>query len=72
LHLPSTTFVLSKIFNLFIEEKFILNNGVYKFEDNTKESVKYQLYIEETKKDKKYMIIDIYKDEKFTHRYRYE
>ena len=72
LHLPSTTFVLSKIFNLFIEEKFILNNGVYKFEDNTKENVKYQLYIEETKKDKKYMIIDIYKDEKFTHRYRYE
>jgi len=72
LHLPTTTFVLSKIFNLFIEEKFIMSNGVYKFEDNTKESVKYQLYIEETTKDKKYMIIDIYKDEKFTHRYRYE
>ena len=72
LHLPTTTFVLSKVFNLFIAEKFVLSNGVYKFEDNTKENVTYQLYIEETKKDKKYMIIDIYKDEKFTHRYRYE
>jgi hypothetical protein len=72
LHLPTTTFILSKVFNLFVEEKFTLKNGVYKLEDKSKENIRYQLYIEESKKDKKYMIIDIYKDDKFSHRYRYE
>lgn len=72
LHLPSTTFVLSKVFDLYVEENFTLQNGVYKFQDKNKESVKYQLYIETSKNDKKFMIIDIYKDDKFTHRYRYE
>jgi len=72
LNLPTTTFVLSKVFDLFIEDDFVEKNGVYKLQDSEKENVKYQLYIEETKKDKKFMIIDIYKDDKFTHRYRYE
>jgi len=72
LHLPTTNFVLSKVFNLYVEEKFILKNGVYKFEDNKKKNIRYQLYLEETLKDKRYMIIDIYTDDKFSHRYRYE
>jgi len=72
LHLPQTNFVLSKIFSLYINEKFILKDNVYKFQDDKKENIRYQLYIEEAKKNKKYMIIDIYKDDKFIHRYRYE
>ena len=72
LHLPKTRFVVSKIFSLYIKKKFTFKNGVYKFQDEEKENIKYQLYIQNNKKNKKYMIIDIYKDDKFIQRYRYE
>ena len=71
LHLPKTNFVLSEIFSLFVQKKFTLKDDVYKFQDEKKENIKYQLYIQNAKQNKKYMIIDIYKDDKFIHRYRY-
>jgi len=72
LHLPKTNFVISKIFSLYLKKKFILKKDVYTFQDELKENIRYQMYMKSVKKNKKYMIIDIYKDDKFIHRYRYE
>jgi len=72
LHLPHTNFIVSKIFNSFVHKEYSLKEGVYTFKDKSKKEMKYQLYIEEDKKSEKFMIIDIYKDDKFTHRYRYQ
>ncbi len=72
LHLPNTNFILSKIFTLFVNEEYRQKDEVYFFQDTNKKEMKYQLYIEVNKKKEKYMIIDIYKDDKFTHRYRYK
>ncbi len=70
LKLPKTNFVLSKIFNLFVKKRYTLRDGVYTILDN--KGTKYQLYIEKAKKDIDYMIIDIYKNNKFIKRYRYK
>jgi len=72
LHLPKTSFVLSKVFSLYVNKKFTLTNNIYILEDEKKENITYKLYIKDVKKSKKYMIIDIYKDDKFIHRYRYK
>jgi len=71
LHLPKTNFVLSKIFYLFMQKKYTLKNEVYRFQDETKESMSYQLYIKRDKKDRVSMIIDVYQNDKFTKRYNY-
>jgi len=70
LRLPKTNFVLSKIFNLFVHKKYILEDGIYKLQDAQNRNIKYQLYIE--KENKNYMIIDIYQNDKFIKRYRYK
>ena len=72
LHLPDTNFILSKIFSLFVNEEYILKNEIYTFKDTKKKEMKYQLYIKENKKKEKQMIIDVYKDDKFTKRYSYK
>jgi hypothetical protein len=72
LHLPKTTFVVSKVFSLFVNKKFTLKNDIYKLDDEKRENIRYQVYIKDAKKNRKYMIIDIYKNDKFTQRYRYE
>lgn len=72
LHLPNTNFILSKIFSDFSNEEYVLKNGVYTFKDIKKKEMKYQLYIKENKKKEKQMILDIYKDDKFTQRYSYK
>jgi hypothetical protein len=72
LHLPYTHFIVSKIFSSFVNKEYSVKEGVYTFKDKEKKEMKYQLYIEENKKNEKFMIIDIYKDDKFTHRYRYQ
>lgn len=71
LHLPSTNFVVSKIFRLFRNKAYEQRGTVYIFKDEEKKDREYRLYIQE-EKNKKYMIIDTYKDDKFTHRYRYQ
>jgi len=71
LQLPKTPFILSKIFNLFVEKKYTLNNNIYKFQDESNQEKSYKLYMQEEKKNKNYMIIDVYKDDKFIKRYRY-
>lgn len=71
LHLPKTNFIISKIFNLFIKGTYQERDNIYIFLDEQKTDMEYRLYIE-TNKEKRYMIIDIYKDDKFTHRYRYQ
>ena len=72
LTLPKTNFVLSKIFQLFVEKKYSLDNNIYKFIDEKNEEITYQLYIKKDKKKSEYMVIDIYKNEKFTKRYQYK
>jgi len=71
LHLPSTNFVLSKVFSLFLDKKYSLKEGVYRLKDKEDESIEYRLYIKKSKKIFYYMVIDIYKDNKFTKRYQY-
>ncbi|MCH9741361.1 MAG: hypothetical protein K0U38_11075 [Epsilonproteobacteria bacterium] len=71
LKLPKTNFVLSKIFNLFVNKEYTLHEGVYTLEDREKPNRYYKVYIENVKKNQNYMIIDIYQDDKFTKRYRY-
>jgi len=70
--LPKTNFVLSKIFHLFIKEKYVLEKSVYHFIDEKDESLIYQLYMKKNRKKSQYMVIDIYKNEKFTKRYQYK
>jgi len=70
LRLPKTNFVLSKIFNLFVNKRYVLEDGIYKLQDAQNKDIKYQVYIE--KENKNYMIIDIYQNDKFIKRYRYK
>jgi len=72
LHLPQTNFVLSKIFSLFIEKKYTLKNDIYTFVDGANTEVNYKLYIEKNKENRTNMIIDIYKNDKFSKRYQYK
>ena len=71
LHLPKTNFVLSKIFNLFMKKQYTLENEVYRFQDEIKENLTYHLYIKRDKKDRVSMLIDVYRNDKFTKRYNY-
>lgn len=71
LALPKTNFILSKIFTLFVQKKYRLNNNIYKFQDENYQEKSYKLYIQEDTKTKNYMIIDVYNDDKFIKRYRY-
>ena len=72
LHLPKTNLVLSKVFYLFMQKKYTLKNEVYRFQDETKENISYQLYIKRDKKKSVSMIIDVYQNDKFTKRYNYK
>jgi hypothetical protein len=73
LYLPQTNFVLSKIFSLFVKNKYQLKKDIYHFVDEDKSEITYQLYIKKKhKKSRKYMILDIYKNKKFTKRYQYK
>ena len=71
LEVPRTNFIVSKIFFLFLEKKFTVKDGIYKFNDEVKKDTRYQLYIKESEESEIYMIIDIYKDDKFIQRYKY-
>ncbi len=71
LHLPTTNFVLSKIFYLFMQKKYTLKDEVYRFQDEEKEEFSYRLYIKRDKKKRVNMIIDVYHNDKFTKRYNY-
>ncbi len=68
LHLPTTDFIISKIFNLFVKGRYSLEDNIYRFKDRDRI---YQLYIKKVKKNRQYLIIDIYKNSKFTKRYQY-
>lgn len=67
--LPKTDFIISKIFKLFLYEKYILEGEKYTFTD---ENLLYKLYIKRVRRGERYMVIDIYKDNKFTKRYQYK
>jgi len=69
LHLPTTNFIISKLFTLFIEKKYKIEDNVYIFTDK---NARYHLYIKKGKKNRQYMVIDVYKEEKFTKRYQYK
>lgn len=71
-YLPKTNFVLSKVFDLFIIKKYTFQNNIYEFIDEHKKEFTYKLYMKKNKKNTQYMILDIYKDEKFTKRYQYK
>ena len=70
--LPRTNFVLSKIFYLFLKKEYLLKDNIYYLNDESNEEIKYQLYMKKNKKNSQYMVIDIYKNEKFTKRYQYK
>jgi hypothetical protein len=70
LKLPKTNFVLSKIFNLFVHKRYHLKDDIYIFQDSNNRDIEYQLYIQKMA-TKNYMILDIYKNNKFIKRYRY-
>ncbi len=67
--LPKTNFIISKIFRLFLEEKYRLEENTYIFKDK---ELLYKLYIKRVRRGDRYMVIDIYKDDKFTKRYQYK
>ena len=72
LYLPTTNFVLSKVFALFLKKRYSLKEGVYKLTDKDDKHIEYRLYMKKNrKKSSNYMIIDIYKDARFTKRYQY-
>jgi len=70
LHLPRTNFIVSKLFRLFVNKEYEQRAKMYIFKDEEHKEREYRLYIKE-ESNKKYMIIDSYRDGKFTHRYRY-
>lgn len=72
LKLPKTDFVLSRIFNLFVRKEYSLKGDTYNLVDSAKKNIRYEVYIKESNKHKNYMIIDIYRDDKFTKRYQYD
>ncbi len=63
LTLPKTNFTISKIFNLFVQKKYKVIDGVYRLENG---DFTYNLYIKDN-----YMIIDIFNSDRFIKRYRY-
>lgn len=71
LSLPTTNFLLSKVFVLFVNKKYTLKENIYTFQDEEKKEMQYQLYIDKNKREK-VMVIDSYRDDKFIHRYRYK
>ena len=71
LNLPKTDFVVSKIFNLFVEKKYKVKDDIYTLIDIDKKDIRYEVYIKKSKKNINYMIIDIYDGDKFTKRYQY-
>jgi len=72
LNLPKTNFVLSKVFSLFMEKKYTLKNDIYTLLESSNSDLYYKLYIKKNKKNRIYMIIDIYKNDKFSKRYQYQ
>ena len=72
LKLPKTEFVLSRIFNLFVQKKYNLKDNTYILLDFDKKNIRYEVYIKKSEKNINYMIIDIYQDDKFTKRYQYD
>jgi hypothetical protein len=71
LHLPTTNFIVSKIFNMYVAKEYEFKENIYIFQDKKSQEKSYKLYMDKSKKRRIYMIIDIYKDEKFIKRYRY-
>ncbi len=76
LRLPKTGFVLSQIFNLFVKKEYVtkkdsIKENIYILVDKDKKDIRYEVYIKEHEKNRNYMIIDIYQNDKFTKRYQY-
>jgi len=71
LYLPTTNFVLSKVFKLFLNKEYRFNAGVYRLIDKGNKGIEYRLYMKKNGKLSNYMILDIYKESKFTKRYQY-
>lgn len=69
--LPTTNFVLSKIFNMYVNKQYSLSNDIYKFQDEIHQDKSYKVYIKSDQKEKVDMVIDVYKEDKFIKRYRY-
>ncbi len=70
LRLPKTNFVLSRIFEMFVNKEYTQKGDVYYLDDPSKKDIHYRVYIKKSKK-RDYMVIDIYQEDRFTKRYRY-
>ena len=70
LKLPSTDYVLSKVFDLYAQDDHTQKRDVYLYRDKTSPKVTYKLYIKQTSRVKK-MIIEEYYDTILANRHIY-
>ncbi|NOQ30720.1 MAG: hypothetical protein GQ570_06320 [Helicobacteraceae bacterium] len=70
LRLPTTTYILSKVFDLYVKNKNNPVDGVYRLDDTQDADTFYKLYISSRSHIKK-MVIEVYKNKKLENRYIY-
>ncbi len=68
--LPSTDYVLSKVFDLYAQDDHTQKRDIYFYRDKTSPKVTYKLYIKQTRRVKK-MVIEEYYDTILAHRHIY-
>jgi hypothetical protein len=70
LNLPTTNFILSKVFDLYTKEKNKQNNKIYLFKDKDDKNISYKLYLQKSKRLDK-IIIEKYDNMKLIKRHTY-
>jgi len=67
--LPTTDYILSRVFDMYVNKEYTFDNQVYTFID-TEKDLKYKMYIEHGEKFK-ILIIEKYKDNQLIQTYEY-
>ncbi|MFA6760326.1 MAG: hypothetical protein WCR69_04700 [Sulfuricurvum sp.] len=70
LNMPTTEYILSKVFDLYTKEPYTKGKESFSLVDNIDDSITYKLYLEHDPKLNK-MIIEKYKDSTFVERHIY-
>ena len=68
--LPSSSYILSKVFDLFVANKTKPLDDVYTLTDNVDKSIQYSLYIDKSERTAK-MILEVYKNNILLKRHTY-
>lgn len=69
LKLPTTNFVLSRVFDMYINKEYVLKDETYLFEDLQK-GLEYKMYVVQTQRFQK-LIIEQYKDTQLINSHEY-